>query len=232
MTEVLTNPAWSSLAGPHAGLAESTAVGGDLARRYPVDVSPYHAVRSWDEPGVWDALRALAGPGADLFFSGAVAPPDPPAGWERLWTGAGNQLVLADADRAEPFPEAVVLGQTDVAEMLDLVRRTEPGPFLPRTIRMGRYVGVRRDGRLVAMAGERLHAAGWTEISAVCTDPDHRGHGLASRLVLDVAHAIQGRGDRAFLHTAPDNHTAVRVYQGIGFQMHAHPVWCGLRTPV
>jgi predicted GNAT family acetyltransferase len=72
----------------------------------------------------------------------------------------------------------------DVPEMLELTARTKPGPFLPRTIDMGTYLGIRRDGRLVAMAGERLHPAGWTEISAVCTDEAWRGQGLSSRLIL------------------------------------------------
>lgn len=224
--DVLDNPAWSSLTGPHADFAE----GDDLARRYAPDVSPYHAVRSWEDPGVWDSLLALAGPRAELFFSGAVEPEVPPF-WEKLWAGSGNQMVETAGLKAQPFDEAIVLGLEDAPEMLALVDLTEPGPFRERTVLMGRYVGVRRDGKLVAMAGERLHAEGWTEISAVCTDPGYRGQGLASRLVLDVTYAIQQRGDRAFLHTTPDNDTAVKVYEGIGFEMRAHPIWCGLKTP-
>jgi hypothetical protein len=82
-----------------------------------------------------------------------------------------------------PRPNAadlVVLGAVDVPEMLDLVARTRPGPFEPETYRLGTYLGVRRAGWLVAMAGERLHPPGYTEISAVCTDPGVRGQGLAS----------------------------------------------------
>ena len=87
----------------------------------------------------------------------------------------------------EPDPEAVVLTGADAAEVLDLVDRTEPGPFRKRTVELGRYLGIRRDGPLVAMAGERLRVPGYTEISAVCTDPAYRGQGLAARLTRAVA---------------------------------------------
>jgi GNAT superfamily N-acetyltransferase len=86
-----------------------------------------------------------------------------------------------------PDPGAVVLGPDDVPEMLDLVKRTRPGPFRQATIAMGTYLGFRAaSGALVAMAGERMRPLGWTEISAVCTDPAHRGRGLATRLVRAV----------------------------------------------
>ena len=103
--------------------------------------------------------------------------------------------------------------------MLALVERTRPGPFRPRTIELGTYLGVRRDGELIAMAGERLHPQGWTEISAVCTDVAFRGQGLGTRLVRAVAHGISDRGDRAFMHAAAANTNAVRLYESIGFRL-------------
>jgi predicted GNAT family acetyltransferase len=111
------------------------------------------------------------------------------------------------------------LGPADVPEMLDLVARTRPGPFLPRTIELGGYLGIRRDGALAAMAGERLRPPGWTEISAVCTDPAFRGNGLASRLTLAVAAAITARGEQPFLHAASDNAAALRLYASLGFRL-------------
>ena len=99
-------------------------------------------------------------------------------------------------------PEAVALTETDVPEMLDLVERAQPGPFRKRTIELGRYLGIRRAGRLVAMAGERLRLPGWTEVSAVCTDPEFRGQGLGARLTLAVAAGILERGELPFLHAA------------------------------
>ncbi|WP_425955891.1 GNAT family N-acetyltransferase [Xylanimonas sp. McL0601] len=220
----LDNPVWSSLTGAHAGLA----VGGDLVRRFPDDVSPFAAVRTWDEPGVWDAILALVGPGGEF--------PLPPAGvalphgWETVFTLDAWQLVETDRLETRPDDEAVVLGADDAPEMLALVERSRPGPFLPRTYVMGRYVGIRRDGRLVAMAGERVRPAGWTEISAVTTDPGHRGEGLASRLVRDVAHHVHARGDRAYLHTSADN-PALSLYERLGFEIRRPMVFGTVRTP-
>ena len=68
-------------------------------------------------------------------------------------------------------------------DMLRLGETTHPGPFSPRTIRMGRYVGIRTEGRPVAMAGERLHPGRFCEVSAVCTDPAYVRRGYATQLV-------------------------------------------------
>jgi predicted GNAT family acetyltransferase len=121
--------------------------------------------------------------------------------------------------RKEPDPAALRLGPQDVPEMLDLVARTQPGPFLPRTIELGSYLGFRHNGTLVAMAGERLHPQGWTEISAVCTDPAYRGRGLAGALVSAVGAGIAERGDRVLLHALATNLTAIGLYLSLGFRL-------------
>ena len=222
---VLDNPRWSSLTGAHAHLAE----GNDLVLRYPVDVSPFAAVRSWDDPDVWDAIVDVAGRGAE--FPGPPADVALPAGWERVALLDGVQLVETDRLRTRPDDEAVLLGADDVPDMLALVERSRPGPFLPRTYLMGRYVGIRREGRLVAMAGERLQPEGWTEISAVTTDPDHRGQGLATHLVLDVAHHVRERGARPMLHAAGNNANAIRLYEALGFRLRTRTAFGAVRTP-
>jgi predicted GNAT family acetyltransferase len=103
--------------------------------------------------------------------------------------------------------------------MTALVERTKPGPFLPRTIELGTYLGIRdADGSLVAMAGERMRPTGYTEISAVCTAPEVRGKGLASRLIRAIAHGIRERGETPFLHTSSDN-PAQRLYAAMGFTL-------------
>ncbi|HKP07491.1 MAG TPA: GNAT family N-acetyltransferase [Microbacterium sp.] len=222
---VLDNAPWHSLIGPHA----SFAIGDDLVRRYPEDVAPFVAVRSWDEPGVWQALVDLVGPGAEIGLSGYDG--EVPDGWEIVGQGEGVQLVETDALRPRPDPEAVLLGADDVPEMLAIVERNQPGPFRPRTYELGRYIGIRRGGRLVAMAGERLHPAGWTEISAVAVDADHRRQGLASRLVLDVAFHVQERGDRALLHAAASNVGAIAAYERLGFALRRRNRFSAVRTP-
>ncbi|MGW6794057.1 GNAT family N-acetyltransferase [Streptomyces chartreusis] len=144
--------------------------------------------------------------------------------------GAGHGVQLVDTGlRAEPDPEAVRLGLDDVPEILALVARTEPGPYLPRTVEMGTYLGIRHRGRLIALAGERLHPPGWTEISAVCTDPAYRGRGLATRLVRAVAAGIKERGERPVLHARADNANAIRLYESIGFTLRRRTVFSLVR---
>lgn len=209
---VLDNPAWAALTGPHAGLAETHG----RAARYPADVSPFHALSDTTDPHAWADLAALAGPGAQVSVAGA--PLDAFPGWTLVGSIAGVQFVDV-ALRAAADPDAVILHAADVPEMLDLVDRCQPGPFLPRTIELGTYFGIRHRGALIAMAGERLHPPGWTEISAVCTDPAYRGRGLATRLVKAVAAGIRARGETPFLHTGAANTTAIRLYESIGFQL-------------
>jgi ribosomal protein S18 acetylase RimI-like enzyme len=210
MTHPLDNPVLGSLTGPHRRLA--LVQGG--AARYPADVSPFCALPGQPGAADWADAARLVAPGEMVLFPalGAAPPPD----WEVLGSGEGVQLV-ADGLDAGPDGEAVTLGPADVPDILGLVERTKPGPFLPRTIELGAYLGIRRDGELVAMAGERMRPPGWTEISAVCTDPAWRGHGFASRLTRAVAAGIVARGDTPFLHAIATNVTAIRLYKELGF---------------
>ncbi|MFJ4781554.1 GNAT family N-acetyltransferase [Streptomyces sp. NPDC088762] len=224
---VLDNPAWASLCGPHAPFAVPAPDGGGRAARYRDDVSPFAALADPGDPRSWHDLQALTGPGQVVGLTGLLDPPD---GWETVGSVPGVQLVDTGL-RAEPAPEAVRLGPADVPEMLDLVALTRPGPFLPRTVELGGYLGIRHEGRLIAMAGERLRPPGWTEISAVCTHPGHRGRGLATRLVRAVAAGIRERGEVPFLHTGASNTAAIRLYESIGFTLRRRPLFLAVRTP-
>lgn len=221
---VLDNAAWASLTGPHAGFAERAG----QAVRYPADVSVFLGVPDRPDARVWDDIAVLAGPGAVVPVPPQAGPPPP--GWEVLPAGGGVQMVDAGVDAA-PDPEAVRLGAADVPEMLDLVSRTKPGPFRPGTYLLGSYLGIRRDGALVAMAGERLHPPGWTEISAVCTDPAWRREGLAGRLVRAVAAGIRERGEMPFLHAAAANVGAIRRYEQLGFRLRRRTETVRARVP-
>lgn len=208
----LDNPARASLTGPHTRFAQRR---GRILRYHP-DVTPWIALPDAPDAQDWADVAALAGSGASVTLTAFREPP--PADWEIVFQADGVQLVDHTVDAA-PDPEAVLLGPADVPEMLDLVERTRPGPFLPRTVELGTYLGIRRAGALVAMAGERLHPPGWTEISGVCTDGSVRGQGLASRLVKAVAHGIRERGETPFLHAAASNTSAIRLYESLGFTL-------------
>ncbi|GAA2879786.1 GNAT family N-acetyltransferase [Actinoplanes cyaneus] len=212
---MLNNPVWAALSGPQAGYAEAA---GDAARYLP-EIAPFCAVSDPSDPAAWRDLATLTD---HALLTGPAL--SPPAGWVEESRMKGVQMV-GTAMSAVDDPEAVPLTEHDVPEMLELVARAQPGPFRKRTLDLGRYLGIRaEDGRLISMAGERFRMPGWTEVSAVCTDPEFRGQGLGARLTLAVASGILARGELPFLHAVHDNEDAIRLYGRLGFS-HNADVW-------
>jgi ribosomal protein S18 acetylase RimI-like enzyme len=151
-----------------------------------------------------------------LFTPMEVSPPAP---FSVLRRACVNQMVLVDAQACRPpIADGIeLLGERDVSAILALTTATEPGPFAARTIELGRYIGVYRKGKLVALAGERMRLTGFTEISAVCVDPAHRGQGLAASLIAELVAAILARSETPFLHVFNDNGPAIALYRRLGF---------------
>ena len=208
----LRNPVHAALTGPHASFAE---IRGD-ARRYPTAVAPFLALPDEPTEQDWADAAVLVGSGKTAALMRPALPvPD------SFKIEAEIDLVQFVAPESLPAadPEAVVLGPDDVPEMLALVALTDPGPFRSRTSELGTYLGVRRDGELIAMAGTRFALPGHTEISAVCTHPSYQGQGLASRLIRTVAAHITATGRTPFLHTGGANTTAIRLYNALGFTL-------------
>ena len=207
----LDNPVYAALSGPHARFAQRSG----RVVRYEPDIAPFMALPSEPSATDWQDAIELVRPGtaAATVHDGSPLP-------ESLEVTLSFELVqmIGERVRGTHEPEAITLGPADVPEMMELVRATEPGPFFERTIELGNYVGIRRDGALVAMAGERLRFDGWTEISAVCTAPEHRGQGLASLLMSTLVAAIQDRGEQVFLHVLTSNTSAIRLYEALGFR--------------
>ena len=209
---LLDNPVYAALCGAHARLAQVRG----RARRYPVDIAPFLALPAPPSAEDWRDATGLVARGtyAAVAHSGAELP--------EAWQAVGAfDLVQMIGERVTGAgcPEATPLGAADVPEMLELVAQTEPGPFLTRTIELGDYLGIRRDGALVAMAGERFQLDGWTEISAVCTRPDYRGRRLASQLIGALVASIELRSQRVFLHVLSTNTGAIRLYEKLGFRV-------------
>jgi ribosomal protein S18 acetylase RimI-like enzyme len=208
--QALNNPIWSALTGPHAGFAHR----GARAARYDTSAAIFGAVEDPADPDAWESLRPLiAEHGPVILAAPGLAAPE---GWTLENVLPGFQYVGEDF-HGRPDPEAEVMGAADVPAMLELTARTRPGPFFDRTVELGTYLGIRREGRLVALAGERMHLDGYTEISAVCTDPAFQGAGLATRLIGAVAHTIRARGEVPMLHVAHTNDSAIRLYDRLGF---------------
>ena len=216
MAHILDQAGWHALTGPHANLAEVFG----QARRYPVDISPFNAVADLSSQQAWDDMRVLLGDtGVAIAITNNF---EPLAGWRMVEKFPGVQMTGEDVIGVRD-PDLISLTINDAPEMLELISRTEPGPFLPRTVELGGYLGIREKGKLVAMAGRRLNPPGWVEISAVCTDEEYRGRGFAARLVKAVAAGIQDEGMTPFLHTGATNVDAIRLYEKLGFKIRIRP---------
>jgi len=207
----LDNAVWHALAGEQ----HRFALGDVPARRFPPALAPFAGMAD-RSPAAFDALRGLI----DAYGPAALFTPDEiptPAGLSVVRRAMLHQMVWEGTlDDADPS-EHVSLTEADVPEMLALIAATEPGPFGPRTIEFGGYIGVRRDDRLVAMTGQRLRAGGHAEISAVCVDPAFRGQGLAAGLIRSLIATIRARAETPFLHVLTSNHVAIERYRALGF---------------
>ena len=190
-----------------------------MAKRYQRDVNLFASARD-DSLAALGALAALVVPGEHVYVL-QVPEIAMPSALRATKTAPGVQMVATHSIDAEPADDIALLGDTDAPEMLALAQLTQPGPFLARTNVMGTFRGIRVDGRLAAMAGERMRMPGYTEVSGVCTHPDFRGNGFARRLSAIVANAIQARGETPFLHAWKDNHPAIALYEQLGFRLRA-----------
>jgi ribosomal protein S18 acetylase RimI-like enzyme len=213
---LLDNPIWNSLATRHAHLAIGADIGHGLARRYPVDIGPLSAVQEPTAEAYAD-LAAIV-PQDDvavLFLEHSL---EIPAGWQLLRDGTLVQMVCPTVPDRPSLAEAILpMKPTDFPELVALASLTEPGPFRDHTANLGGFVGIRVDGRLAAMAGQRLAPTGFAEVSAVCTHPDFRGRGYAQALVAVVTRDIHSQGRMPFLTSFEANTGAVRIYQHVGF---------------
>jgi GNAT superfamily N-acetyltransferase len=213
---LLDNSIWNALNSEHSTLA----VGHGFAKRYLAEIGPLSGLAE-QSAAAYEALRTLTGAGGvvALFLE---SPPVARESWSIVRGGLMSQMIWSGVNGptdASLGGQAMLRPLTfaDVPAMLDLAKLTEPGPFGRRTIELGNFFGVFESGRLMAMAGQRLHLPGFAEVSAVCTHPDARGRGYARALMSEVMAAILRRGETPFLHVFADNYPAIRVYEGLGF---------------
>lgn len=211
MSAVLGNIFWHALTGDQAAIAS----GERGARRYARGFSPILGFADQQAPD-FDALAPYCDHGERFYVQGWSGAP--PADWQievdstmflMIWQG---ELPVRDE-----APEAVALQASNVDEAVALATLTNPGPFGPRTPEMGDYFGVFENGRLIAMAGERVHAGRYREVSGICTHPDFQGRGLARRLTLKLVRLQLQRGQVPFLHVMSHNTGARALYERLGF---------------
>jgi len=212
----LDNVIWQALTTRHARFAESHGE----ARRFVREVGPLGAFREYGPQG-YESLAGLVGDGGTvgLFLDD---PYEERSGWNFV-VGAPLLQMIADngtepKNSRDPNLELVRLDKSDSPEMIELTALTKPGPFGTRTHELGTYLGIRDGGKLVAMAGERLKVPGHTEVSAVCTHPEHTGKGYARILMTEIMKGIRERGETPFLHVRGDNTRAIEIYKLLGFR--------------
>ncbi|QKD00877.1 GNAT family N-acetyltransferase [Mesorhizobium loti] len=217
MKHVLDRPVWSALQTRHQAFAQ----GGKLARRYSPSIALFAATAT-DDAASLQALSDLVGPGESVIMaqSDTIAlPPDLAA----TSTANAVQMVAQAPSQAVSDERVQLLTQDDAAEMLALASLTKPGPFTSGALNLGAFWGVKVEGRLVAMAGERMKQPGYSELSGVCAHPEFRGAGLGRLLSVFVTNQIFARGEIPYLHAYASNAGAIKLYESIGFS---------LRTPI
>jgi predicted GNAT family acetyltransferase len=222
------NVIWQALTTRQTNFAESH----DQARRFVREVTSLAGFLEPSERG-YASLAKLVGIGgtAALFLA---EPYVPQPGWTLVAAPRLLQMVCETtantaSDPRHSDPKIIELGPADSPEMIELTTLTKPGPFGTRTHELGTYVGIRIAGKLAAMAGERLKVPGFTEVSAVCTHPDHTGRGYAAMLMLEVMRGIRSRGETPFLHVREDNLRAIALYKRLGFSLRTKPHLAVLR---
>jgi GNAT superfamily N-acetyltransferase len=218
MNPLLDNIAWHTLAGPHAKYATGT----DRIRRYAVGFSPIVGFADLERPDL-DGLTPYCESGDHFYcmdWSGAA-----PANWRIELDSTMFRMVWAGSmPDDDPSLDAIPLKPEHAAQAVELASLTRPGPFGPRTPELGDYFGCFEGERLIAMAGERMCAGTFREISGVCTHPDFQGRGLARRLAAKLIRSQLQRGEAPFLHVMRDNESAHRLYLRMGFRDHCETV--------
>lgn len=217
MKHLLDNIPWRTLTGPHA----EYAAGAGEARRYARGFSPIVGFADPERPN-FTGLSAHCEPGEHFYCEGWTGAAQ--AGWRIDFETTMFKMVWESAMPDVDESEIVPLGLEHVTQALDLVGLTRPGLFGPRTIELGEYLGRFESQQLIAMAGERMFAGAFREISGVCTHPDFRGRGLAHRLMFTLMRRQMLRGETPFLHVMHDNVSAFELYERMGFRVYREVV--------
>lgn len=202
----LDNPAWSALNSIHSKFAEGT----EHAKRYRPDIAPFVACID----NRMAEIDPFINTGETFFMIGDL--PVLPANYAVIHEIPCGQMLLT-GKIPEDAP-ALLLDETDKTDMFNLINSVQPGLYKPDTRLLGNYYGVKQDGQLVAMAGERIKIPGYTELSAICTNPAYTGRGYAQQLIKHLCRTHVAAGIMSYLHVTLSNERAVRLYEFMGFE--------------
>jgi len=211
--DVLYNPVYNALRSGDASLSFGT----EKVKYFDEGVSPFAGFDQDYDKGFEDLFNLLPVSRNILYATPQLI--KEPKGWQMLAEVKGLQFVFVEGtDSGGHSINPVPLNNCNIEEMMQLAALTKPGPFGPRTIEFGHYHGIFENDQLVAMTGQRLHVANYTEISAVCTHPNYLGKGYAAALMLHQMNLIRSHGQQAYLHVREDNSRAIALYERLGFK--------------
>ena len=213
MSHLLDNPAWNALISGNKVLSN----GNDQVKYFDREVSPFVAMKETSKDHFKVLYDILPHSIPVLFIS--TEPLDFPEFWTVRRLIKGIQMIY-EGDILNEIPDKNIeaLNTDHISQMVSLTKLTDPGPFGTRTIEFGHYCGIFEGDSLVAMAGQRLHVFNYTEVSAVCTHPDHTGKGYARQLLKHQIKRMQTAGNFPYLHVRWDNDRAIKVYADLGFK--------------
>ncbi len=211
---VLDRPVWNAL---HTGWAHLAETKNGVVRLNP-DFGPFAAMVDASADSV-AALEDFIPAGGEFWLVESDTALANPAGLVPVRQAELVQMLATDILGDSASLDIVPLGEEEAAEMLALATLTKPGPFARHTNRLADFVGIKDEGRLVAMCGERMRVPGYSELSGLCTLPDYRGRGYGAGLMRYVSRRILERGDTVFLHAYAANIATVALYESLGFSI-------------
>lgn len=214
MNFFFANPAWEALSTHQSYLNQ----GDDTLKYFPGDICPFVGLKNWDDADFHTLNTKLpANRTFSVPFSKEIHFPE---SFEVLFAIPLYQMICTHFHPAEKSAQQIVpLTEADVPQMLSLTEQTKPGPFYQRTIEFGNYHGIFEGNKLVSMAGQRLQTHTHTEVSAICTDPEHLGKSYAKILSSYICSLIIEAGKTPFLHVRQDNAAAIGLYKKLGFEI-------------
>ncbi len=216
MSHVLDNMIWNAIT---TGNNDIAYVEGDIGR-YRRDIAPFAGMREFTDKNL-QRLYEFIPAGEKVAISSLNKMEHNTGKWKLLQPMDITQMICefpVYSFKTENSGLITPLTDEHIPQMLELTALTKPGPFLQRTIEFGNYFGIFINGRLAAMAGQRMHPLPYMEVSAVCTHPDFRGKGYAKALMLHVMKIILDNSFIPFLHVLTSNTSAFKLYESIGYR--------------
>ena len=216
MDHILDNMIWNAIT---TGNNDIAIINGDVGCYLP-DIAPFAGMKNFNDVNL-KKLYEFIPSNRNVAISSLHKMDHDENKWKLIQPMDVTQMVYEHTVNTFTTKNSsliVPLSEEHVPQMMELTALTRPGPFLQQTIRFKNYFGIFIEGRLAAMAGQRMHPRPYMEVSAVCTHPDFRGRGYAKALMLHVMKIILDNSFTPFLHVLSNNSNAIELYKTIGFR--------------